>query len=618
MKTQDIFFRYSHHPFFFEQGQKSKNTCRYKVSFAIIYDMDLYYTCQTCGANLPEKPSAQKSVSCPECGSLNHAIERAQKTILEQLSELTVDIKPADINEALSTINTWFSEDVLNSQDLGITVKTSSERVTKYVAHVKRKTVGERTKEKGVFDYRLIEKIGEGGMGVIYLAEQSSLKRDVALKMTKESAKLTDSMLEHFLSEALVTSDFDHPNVVPIHDAGIDFKGQLFYAMKKVQGVTWDSLLHPKTEDEKQMAKDYSMNDHLNILNSVCNAVAFAHSRDIIHRDLKPSNVMIGEFGEVIVLDWGLAASIGPSEKVESIEELKTFGGTVLYMAPEMARVQKDEIGKHSDIYLLGAILYEILTGHPPHRGKNFREAIVNAMLNKIIPPKKEQNIDMFLMETALKAMSLKPLRRYFTVSNFQRALKRYIKGAASHLGSVQLSNKAMSLLEKGTQTADVKTLLRAYILFKMALRLWTGNREAEMGRPRTEHLILKSAYESGELDLLFSFMRERTLRVDFKLQSEKEKYFLFRHKHPVISTLFSSHIVYRFLKNLDQTLIGILKNLNHVLKLLFLTLLMILPLAFYAAGAPLSYTVSFTLGSVLVVILGEFFWKKSTHKKKT
>ena len=580
--------------------------------------MDQHITCQTCRANLPEKPTQKKSVKCSECGYVNHTRKKKPKTLLEQLAEITVDLKPADIQEALTTITIWLEDDIWESQNTGATIKTSSERVSHYVTHMKHKTIGYSEKENSSLDYKLLEKIGEGGMGVIYLAEQSSLKRSVAIKMTKESRQMTDAMMENFLTEALVTGDFDHPNVVPIHDAGIDFEGKLFYCMKRVQGVTWEKLLHPKTEDEKQMAQTYGLIDHLNILNSVCNAVAFAHSHNIIHRDLKPSNVMIGEFGEVVVLDWGLAASVGYSDKVATLEELNAFGGTASYMAPEMAKAQKSQIGKPSDIYLLGAILYEILTRKPPHPGKTMKEAIINAMQNRIDPPDKEQDIDMFLMETALKAMSHKPLQRYFTVANFQRALKRYIRGKASHLGSVRLSTKAMDFLKKGMETADVKTILRSYILFERALRLWNGNREAEIGKHRAEHCMLKAAYESAEIDLLFSFMKEKSLHIDFNLQLEKEKYVKFRKNYPVISFIFSKDLVYRFLKSLDQFLIATLKELNYILKMLFIALLLVLPFALYWAGAPVSYIVSLAVVSISALILGEFFWLKSSKKKKS
>jgi serine/threonine protein kinase len=574
--------------------------------------------CYICGAELANKPELRKPVKCLECGYQNAVAEAKRKSLQEQLADLTADLTSEDIEQALSTINIHLSQEILSSNNIGVTIKTSSDRVTQYTSRIKRKAIEENKGLPSSCDYTLFEKIGEGGMGVIYLAGQASLGRNVALKMTKESGQMTDAMMENFLTEALVTGDFDHPNVVPIHDAGIDFRGQLFYVMKRVQGVTWDSLLHPKTDEDKKVAATYALTDHLNILNSVCNAVAFAHSRNVIHRDLKPANVMIGKFGEVLVLDWGLAAGVGPNDKAATLQELNSFGGTVVYMAPEMARVQKGQIGKHSDIYLLGALLYEILTGHPPHSGNTFKEALVNAMLNRIEPPDKENDIDIILMETALKAMSTKPLQRFFTVANFQRPIKRYLQGKASHLKSVQLSRRGTDFLRRGVETTEVKSIMRSCILFERALRMWSGNREAELGYPRAEHALMRSITESGQIDLMISFLKEKNLLHDLNLQAEKQNYIVFRQNHPVISFIFSRALVYRALKGLDRALVATLRVMNFTLKLMFISLILVLPLVMYWAQAPMSYIVSFTAVFVFALTIGELFWRKLVRRKKT
>jgi serine/threonine protein kinase len=578
--------------------------------------MDQYQTCQKCKTHLPEKTEADGSIKCLECGYINKALEKTiHQTISDKLAELTIQVEPGEIEKALTMINAHLSSDIMKSQDIGATVKTPRDKVEDYVSKVKRKMVG--AEEEGSLDYSLIEKIGEGGMGVIYLAEQSSLGRNVALKMTKEQSDMSDLDIRNFLTEALVTGDFDHPNVVPIHDAGCDQEGRLFYIMKHVQGVTWESLINPKTKEEMKKAKRYNLIDHLNILNSVCNAVAFAHSKDVIHRDLKPSNVMIGEFGEVIVLDWGLAASVGSNDKVASIEDMNAFGGTISYMAPEMAKGQKNAIGKHSDIYLLGAILYKILTGHAPHHGNNFREAITNAILNKIKPPDKEQDIDMVLMEIALKGMSRSPTKRYLSVTTFQRALKRYIRGSTSHLKSIRLSRIATDVMNKGLEISNVKMILRAHILFEMALEFWSGNREAELGKPRTEQIMLKTAYESGEFDFLSSLMREKGMHTDTRLKAEKDKYNIFQQKHAVLSSIFSRSSVYYFLERLKKNLFSTLKIMNLVLKFYFIVILALLTYLLYKIEAPYLYISGFALSSLTGIVLGELFWKKLSHMSK-
>jgi len=149
-------------------------------------------------------------------------------------------------------------------------------------------------------DYNLLKKLGEGGMGIVYAARQQSIRRVVALKMLKKAGAQEAFQREKFLAEAVITGDLEHPNIVPIYDLGRDEAGAIFYAMKHVKGTPWDKLVTKN-----------STHENLEILMKVADAVAFAHSRDVIHRDLKPENVMIGDFGEVLVMDWGLALMVG-------------------------------------------------------------------------------------------------------------------------------------------------------------------------------------------------------------------------------------------------------------------------------------------------------------------
>ncbi|MCA8995308.1 MAG: serine/threonine protein kinase, partial [Planctomycetaceae bacterium] len=172
---------------------------------------------------------------------------------------------------------------------------------------------------------------------------------------------------EKFLYEAHITGDLDHPNIVPIHELGANDDGTLFYAMKLVSGTPWQDVIRERSRKE-----------NLEILMKVADAISFAHSRNIIHRDLKPENIMLGKFGEVLVMDWGLAIQLGRKEEL-------TLGGTPAYMAPEMARHQISKIGMQSDIYLLGAILYEIIAGYPPHPGRTVTECVGAAANNQII-----------------------------------------------------------------------------------------------------------------------------------------------------------------------------------------------------------------------------------------
>ena len=153
--------------------------------------------------------------------------------------------------------------------------------------------------EHGVqLDYQLDEIIGEGGMGVIYAARQTSLGRTIALKRMRVRRR-SDQANRHFLGEAAITGRLDHPNIVPIHDLGVDQEGVPFYAMKLISGHTWAERI-----------RQLSLDENLDILLRVSDAIAYAHANGVVHRDIKPDNVMLGEFGVVLVTDWGLAAMI--------------------------------------------------------------------------------------------------------------------------------------------------------------------------------------------------------------------------------------------------------------------------------------------------------------------
>ncbi len=169
----------------------------------------------------------------------------------------------------------------------------------------------EKEKETAELDYEIIEVLGKGGMGIVYKARQKSLDRIIALKMLGKSLPEKQNLRSKFLIEAVVAGDLDHPNIVPIYDVGETESGLLFYSMKHVKGVPWKEIMHTK-----------NVNDNLEILLSICDAIAFAHSRGIIHRDIKSENVMLGDYGEVLLMDWGMAVSVDERGKAESLSPL--------------------------------------------------------------------------------------------------------------------------------------------------------------------------------------------------------------------------------------------------------------------------------------------------------
>jgi len=228
--------------------------------------------------------------------------------------------------------------------------------------------------------YVLESELGEGGMGVVKLSLDRIIGRRVAMKIVREgsgSSRSSDGA-ERFVREARVQGQLEHPAIVPVYDLGVDPSGRAFFTMKRVRGTTLHDVLNRVRDEGGATDARFSRRRLLSAFGSVCLAVDYAHQHGVIHRDLKPSNLMLGDFGEVYALDWGLARLAGtdqaPSSAVDlDIESGKTIAGAVMgtpgYMAPEQARGDGDAIGPWTDVFALGCILYEILTLEPLIQG---------------------------------------------------------------------------------------------------------------------------------------------------------------------------------------------------------------------------------------------------------
>ncbi len=226
--------------------------------------------------------------------------------------------------------------------------------------------------------YQVRRRLGEGGMGVVYLVHDVELDRPAAMKVLRDTPGAADSE-QRMRREARVVARLEHPGIAPVHDVGRLADGRLFYVMKWVRGQRLDAWA---VERESLVEK-------LRVFERICETVAFAHAHGVIHRDLKPQNVMVGDFGEVLVLDWGIARvradscpdpradapppRLAPSAADESdTRTARTAAGAVMgtpaYMAPEQARGEIDQVDERSDVYALGAILFTMLAGFPPPR----------------------------------------------------------------------------------------------------------------------------------------------------------------------------------------------------------------------------------------------------------
>jgi len=335
---------------------------------------------------------------------------------------------------------------------------------------------------------RLLDVIGEGGVGVVFSARQASMDRKVAVKMLHEDINSDSGHRKKFLSEAVVTGELDHPNIVPVYELGTTDSGELFYSMKQVVGTPWLDAM-----------PDLTLSENLDILSRVGDAIAFAHSRGVIHRDLKPENVMLGSFGEVLVMDWGIALSTSTLLKEGDVRQSASMGGTPCYMAPEMATGPIDKIGVPSDIYLLGAILYECVTGKPPHLADSVMACLQAAARNDILPTEHKGE----LMDIAMTAMATDPADRYSEVPDFQAAIRQY----ESHVESIRLADQAEEAMALARDEDDYQQYSKAIFGFQEALDRWEENQQADEGLNQATLAYASSALNKSDFDLGLSLL---------------------------------------------------------------------------------------------------------------
>ena len=288
------------------------------------------------------------------------------------------------------------SDDSSESQGVGSRIAPKSRHITQQ---------HQSNKENG--DFTLNNIIGRGGTSLIYEAQQSGLNRSVAVKIHE-----SDDESERFFVEAGIIALLEHPNIVPIYEAGKNDDNTQFFAMRKISGLSW-----------RQKIDQLNVQENLEILLHVINAIIHAHSRHILHCDIKPENIMVGSFGEVSLIDWGLSMYFNDQGAIP-VSKDGVIGGTPPYMAPEQALIIPELIGKHTDTYLLSGLLYRFCTGRAPHPGTTNRECILAAAQNQLT----EHNPQDELVQIALKGLSEKPEDRYQTAEEFREAILNWKK----------------------------------------------------------------------------------------------------------------------------------------------------------------------------------------------
>jgi len=324
--------------------------------------------------------------------------------------------------------------------------------------------------QAGTGFYTLDGVVATGGMGAVLKAQDNNLARTVALKVMLNSAEANDQAVYSFVAEAQITGQLEHPNIVPLHDIGVAADGTIYYTMKLIEGRTLRDILKDIRDGNPDTIQRFPISRLLTVFQKVCDGIAYAHSRRVIHRDLKPDNVMVGEFGEVLILDWGLAKVLpepgqvdteeqggefsGPLPGASGVDAMATMAGQVKgtpnYMAPEQAEGRVADIDTRSDIYALGGILYCILTMQPPVTGANLDEILTRVTsgdittpssfndrpienpTGKIAPHCPDGAIPEALSAVAMKCLAREREQRYQTIEELQGDIAKYQGGYAT------------------------------------------------------------------------------------------------------------------------------------------------------------------------------------------
>lgn len=383
--------------------------------------------------------------------------------------------------------------------------------------------------------YSWLSEVGNGGLGRVWLARDNDLAREVALKEIKPESASRDAV-RRLIKEAQITGQLQHPNIVPVYEV---HRGERpFYTMKLVKGETLAAAIVRHHQAQQAGRVDpLSMPRLIGVFVNVCDAIAYAHSRGIVHRDLKPHNVVLGDYGEAIVLDWGLARQIGTEDEeaapVSITEDAWTVAtrigatlGTPAYMAPEQAQGRIDLIDQRTDIYGLGAILFELLTGHAPHcrpvtstpadssvqicEATTYSTQIVDPLadlLRRIIahdtPHVRDvcPGVSAELDAICARAMAKKRNDRYQSVRDLKTALLEF----QIHEQSIELSSAAANDLSLARSSADYACFNRALYGYTEALRKWPENLPAAEGLRETQTAYSRAAFEKGDFDLAMS-----------------------------------------------------------------------------------------------------------------
>ncbi len=370
--------------------------------------------------------------------------------------------------------------------------------------------------------YRILHRHAEGGLGTVFVAYDEELHRDVALKEIQQQHAMHAASRARFVQEAEITGKLEHPGVVPVYGLGHYEDGRPFYAMRFIKG---DSLhdaakrFHKQVPSSSAEWRRVELRRLLGRFIDVCDAVGYAHNRGVLHRDLKPGNIMIGKYGETLVVDWGLATLMGDTadqQRDETVLKLQSGSGPIQtmlgsvvgtphYMSPEQAAGQLDQLTEASDIYGLGATLYYILTCQPPVTGTTTQETLEQAQLGKVAAPRDvNPNVPRPLEAICMKAVARQPARRYASCRELANDVEAYLADTPVSAYRGVLYRSRLWLLRHRTAVVVACVLLACLAAFTgyVTMRHWKVAEQIQGHSDRAAWAVESSDLGKGVAEL--------------------------------------------------------------------------------------------------------------------
>ncbi len=345
--------------------------------------------------------------------------------------------------------------------------------------------------------YRLGSLLGKGANGSVLLAGDDRLGRKVALKLHARGADLSAVELNRFCHEAQVTGQLAHPSIVPVHDLGLLPDGRPYYTMKRVGGTTLKDVLDSLRRQEATYEETWTVPHAVSVMLRVVQALAYAHDRGVVHRDVKPANIMVGDYGEVLLLDWGVARVLGRaspgqeevatwrSEGDDDRTIVGTIAGTPAYMAPEQARGDIDLIGPASDVYSVGVVLYEYIARRRPFVARDVRELLHKVVTDPVAPPSLidgARRVPDELETLVMRCVEKDPGQRYRDGRALAEALEAFLEGSRRREEAADLTRRGAGRSAAYTKAAEAAAEAEAELRSReLQLPPWTG---AEDRRP--------------------------------------------------------------------------------------------------------------------------------------